>query len=121
MALAKRIEDLKDSAVLGRRTSVRLMELYVEEAMPEYKVNVLAEQDKRAFTIRVVFGNRVASMAFDFDATVFDFRLGIDRLMFKIQEELDEEPLDAGVHTSPKPGAYAPKVWAKKLAEQAMK
>jgi len=130
MSLARRIEDLEDSAVLGRRTSVRLMELYVEEAMPEYKVDVLAEQDKRAFTVRVVFGNKVASMAFDFDDNVFHFRMGIDRLMDKIQEELDAslddsdprgEPEDAQVYTKPKPGAYAPSMWARKVAKKALR
>jgi len=121
MSLVKRIEDLEDSAVLGRKTSVRLMELYVEEAMPEYKVDVLDDQAKRAFTVRVVFEAKAASMSFGFDDNVFHFRMGIDRLMDKIQEELDKEPEDAQVHTSPKPGAYAPKVWAKKVAKKALR
>ena len=130
MSLARRIEVLEDSAVLGLRTSVRLMELYVQEAMPEYKVDVLDDQAKRAFTVRVVFEAKAASMSFGFDDNVFHFRMGIDRLMDKIQEELDAslddsdprgEPEDAQVHTKPKPGAYAPSMWARKVAGMAMK
>ena len=126
MSLAKRVEDLKDSAVLGRDTSTRLMELYVEEAIPlAEKVEVLTEHDKRALTTRVAFHGsgtyKYIAVQHNFDDTALEYRSSIDRMLYKLQEELDKEPENAQVHTSPKPGAYAPKAWAKKLAEQAMK
>ena len=139
MSLARRIEDLEDSAVLGRKTSARLMELYVEEAIPlAANVHVVIERDKRAFTTRVAFHGPGSSYKYiavqhDFYDTALEYRASIDQMLYKIQEELEEEPQDAedaygpyevqGQHisTKPKPGAYAPKAWAKKLAEQAMK
>ena len=127
MSLARRIEDLEDSAVLGRSTSVRLMELYVEWAIPlEWNVHVVVERDKRAFTTRVAFHGPGGSYKYiavqhDFDDTVLQYRDSIDQMLYRIQEELDKEPEDAQVHTSPKPGAYAPNEWAKKVAKKAVR
>ena len=127
MSLVKRIEHLEDSAVLGRRTSVRLMELYVEEAIPlAANVHVVIERDKRAFTTRVAFHGPGGSYKYiavqhDFYDTALEYRDSIDQMLYKIQEELDKEPEDAQVHTKPKPGAYAPSMWARKVAGRAMK
>ena len=124
MALAKRIEDLEDSAVLGRNTSTRLMELYVEEAIPlAENIDVLIEHDKRALTTRVAFHGtdgtyKYMAVQHDFDDTIGMYKDTVDRMLYKIQEELDKEPEDAQVHTEPTQ-QYAPKAWAAKVAKKA--
>ena len=125
MSLARRIEDLEDSAVLGRRTSARLMELYVEEAIPlAANVHVLIERDKRVFTTRVAFhgpgGSYYISVRHDFYDTALEYRDSIDQMLYKIQEELDKEPEDAQVHTKPTQ-MFAPSAWAKKVAKKALR
>lgn len=116
------LEDHKDSDQL-ERIELKVLARYAKDSIMLEGARVDCSYDAMVYRIllRALVLNKHFSVAFDRSDTVGHFKAAVDKMLYKIQEALDEEPEDAQVHTSPKPGAYAPNEWAKKVAKKALR